>query len=449
MMGATLSRWTLAYFWIALVDLLTAEALVAAGLAYPAAPLLAPWSLVAVHLMTIGWLTMLMLGALHQFLPVIAARPLASESLALASLLLVAAGLVAMLLGFLALDGAALPPVLLPLGGLTVLIGLLVAIGNLGWTLRGVHPLPLPARFVVAASGFLAVTVVVGIAFGCAFAIPSMPGWISDLLAQGLSLHLLSGIGGWFALIAIGVSYKLLPMFMLSDEDRGAVGIGVLALVAGGVAAAWAGGLAAIFIGPEWVVVRTVGEAAAAAGMALYLWDVVQLYRARRRRVLELNSTTAAASLFMLAASLAGLIVATTARTIEAWAPPILVLLLLGWLSLLGLGQLFKIVPFLTWLERYGKELGRGPVPRVQDLVNERRARPWFIAFGFAAVGEALAAATATPVAARIAAAVLLLSTLAITTELIRVRAGAAFAGLQAPKAPTLSPPLQTKGSPP
>ncbi len=80
MMGARLSRWTPAYFAVAVLALLGAEALVAGGFAYPAAPLLAPWSLVAVHLVTIGWLSVLMLGALHQFLPVIAARWRATAS---------------------------------------------------------------------------------------------------------------------------------------------------------------------------------------------------------------------------------------------------------------------------------------------------------------------------------------------------------------------------------
>ena len=88
-LGATLSRWTLTYFAAAFAALLGAEALVASGLAYPAAPLFAPGSLVAVHLVTIGWLSLLMLGALHQFLPVIAARPLASDGAALVALVMI------------------------------------------------------------------------------------------------------------------------------------------------------------------------------------------------------------------------------------------------------------------------------------------------------------------------------------------------------------------------
>lgn len=420
--GATLSRWTPAYFAAALAALLAAEALAAAGLAYPAAPLFAPWSLVAVHLVTIGWLSVLMLGALHQFLPVIAARPLASDRLALVALGLVEAGLAAMIAGFLALDGLGVPVALLPLGGSAVLAGFLCAAGNLGWTLRGTSPLPLPARFVVAALGFLALTALLGIGFGCAFALPAPPDWLAALLAQGLALHLLAGIGGWFALTAVGVSYKLLPMFMLAEEERGRLGTSILRLMVGGLVVAMCAGLIAVLADARWHLVAEAGEAIFAAALVLYLWDARLLFRQRLRRGLELNSVTAAVSLAFLALALAGLVAVRVARGDAAAAAPLVLLALLGWLSLLGLGQLYKIVPFMTWLERYAPRLGRGPVPRVQDLVSETRARPWFAGFALGALACAAAAAIGAAGAARLGAALLFVSTLTVARELIRAR---------------------------
>lgn len=67
-------------------------------------------------------------------------------------------------------------------------------------------------------------------------------------------------------------------------------------------------------------------------------------------------------------------------------------LVLLGWLSGLGLTQLYKVVAFLSWLSRFGSQLGRGPVPRVQDLVNEPGATGFFVLY-FVAVAVAAAAA--------------------------------------------------------
>ena len=69
MPGATLSRWTPAYFAAAVLFLLLAEALMVAGFGYPATGLRSPETLALVHCVTLGWLSLLMLGALFQFVP--------------------------------------------------------------------------------------------------------------------------------------------------------------------------------------------------------------------------------------------------------------------------------------------------------------------------------------------------------------------------------------------
>jgi len=93
MLGATLSRWTMAYFVAALCCLLAVEGLMAAGYGFPSAAVAAPETLIVVHLVTIGWLTLIMLGALFQFVPVLIARPIHSNGLPLPTLILLLAGL--------------------------------------------------------------------------------------------------------------------------------------------------------------------------------------------------------------------------------------------------------------------------------------------------------------------------------------------------------------------
>ena len=86
MIGASISRWTMSYFATALAWLFVALALMVAGFGFPAAHLASPDTLVLVHVVCIGWLSVAMCGALFQFVPVLVAKPLFSEKWALPAL---------------------------------------------------------------------------------------------------------------------------------------------------------------------------------------------------------------------------------------------------------------------------------------------------------------------------------------------------------------------------
>ena len=423
MPGVDLSRWTMLYFVLALAALITAEVLMAAGFGYPAAPLQDPHTLVLVHLVVLGWLSLLLCGALFQFVPVLVARPLYSNMLPLPALIFLVAGLCFLLCGFLQLGGTGDGwPWLLPFAATSLAIGFTLVLYNLGRTLWTGRPLPLPARFVAVALGFLAATALLGGIFSFAFAVPLSSTALLAIAGAGLPLHVVAGIGGWLTFTAIGVSYRLLAMFMLAPELEGVRPRAVFWLGTLGLLAVVAGGLVLVLSNASLVPALIAGGILGAVALALYGADMLRLYRARKRPIIELNSQMAALALISLAGCviLAVVLIGLGAFTEQVGA--VVFLAVFGWLSGLGLAKLYKIVAFLTWLECYGPVLGRTVTPRVQDLVVEPGARKWFGLYFVAVWGGAIALLAASPVAFRLAAAAMAVATLAITLELARTR---------------------------
>ena len=423
LIGTGVSRWTMLHFGCAITALLAALVLMVTGYSDPLDGLRAPSTLIAVHLTTIGWLSLLMLGALYQFVPVITNTRLYSQRLPLLGLGFIGIGLAAMLLGFLALSGAgALQTVYLPTGGSLILIGFLLGGTNIALTLWKVRPLPLHAAFVAVSLVFLIVTAVLGIALSLNFVLPNPPRFLLQLSGSGVSLHIAAGLGGWFTLTVMGVSYRLLSMFMLAPDEPRRSTYAALFLTAGGLGLLIIDGLVQLEGGPAAVWVNWLGVTAAGLGFAFYLSDIVEFYRTRRRKLLELNSLTAAGALAVLAlAVLIGFVLALLGRLGE-FAAPVAYLFVFGGLTGLGLSQLYKIIPFLTWLEVFGRKLGKGPVPRVQDLVKESRAQPWFIVYFITTMFASLALAVGHGLAFRVAVAAQLLATSVIVVELWRSR---------------------------
>ncbi|MCC6869553.1 MAG: hypothetical protein IT522_12105 [Burkholderiales bacterium] len=423
MIGATLSRWTLSYFACAIAFLLGAEALMALGFGYPGAAQRSPETLVLVHCVAIGWLSLLMCGALFQFVPVLVAKPIHSNALPLPALLSIVAGLVALIAGFLQLAGD-LPPnsTTFVVASALLGIGFVLVLWNLGRTLATAWPLNISARFVAVGLASVAATVTFGIVFTLGFAGLAQTPFLIDLRAHGLPLHIIAGLGGWLTFTAIGVSHRLLAMFMLSPELDGAstrwtFHLGTLAL-----AVVVVGGVVAIAFGGGVDAVLAIAGVAGLASLALYARDVLHLYRKRVRPVIELNSRMAAVALEHLAAAVLLTVACAALGLLDRFAGALVFLVGFGWLSGLGLAKLYKIVAFVTWLECYGPVLGKTPTPRVQDLVVEPRARKWFWLY-FAAVDVAtLCLVAELPLAFRAAAAVLWIATAAIAVELVRTR---------------------------
>jgi hypothetical protein len=422
MIGSSVSKWTMSYFATGIAWLFLAEALMVGGFGFPAADLAAPDTLVLVHVVAIGWLSTCVCGALLQFVPVLVGKALFSETGALPVLGLLAAGLAALLLGFLALGGR-LPPWLwlLPAGATLLVAGFGLFAANLALTMWRARPLAPVARFVLVGLAALGVAAAMGASFACALA--GYGGTLLDAVLQaGVPLHAIAGLGGWLTLTAMGVSYRLLAMFMLSpDVDDRRSGATLLA-GAGTLGLALAGGLLAIAMQAGLELVFAVTAVSGLVTVVLYGRDVVELYRKRKRRTLELNSFMAVYALVSLAASIVLGLALAASGVLVANVGALVFLFAFGWLSGLVLAKLYKIVAFLTWLETYGPVMGRVPTPRVQDLVVEPRAARWFVGYFVSVWGATALLLAGQHLAFRVAVLAMMAATIGVVREFLRTR---------------------------
>ncbi len=290
----------------------------------------------AAHLAMLATLSMGVLGALHQFIPVITQRALASVRLSRAT--------------FLSWLGGAW---LLPVGFLTRREGVVEAGGALAATAVTLLVInvwsALSVRSDSAAVRGLRLGViglVVTACYGVVYVIDRRGQWF-DLSGHVVLAHACVGLLAWLGLAYVSVAQKLWPMFMLSHvpgRQRSAA-LSVWALF-GGTVLLSAGLLTNV--GPLAVL----GAGGAALGLGAHLTSLVRTIRHRRRGAdLHLGFVSASALWLIVGAALAlaGSLTLGANHTRGVALVASAVGAVAGWLLVALVGHSFKIVPFIAW----------------------------------------------------------------------------------------------------
>ena len=359
-------------------------AFVVAALALPwLAPALAghyyqPRVLALTHTVTLGWITLTIMGASYQIVPIVLGRPIWSERLARWQLALTAGGIGGLVGHFFIGEWAGL----LWAAGL-VTVGVSLHLVNAILSVRGLAAWTFTARLVALAHVGLGLTAVYGTLLGLDKIVRFLPGSLFPNLHAHVHLALL----GWVLPMVIGVAARVYPMFLLAREPAGwpgrvqlwGLGLGVPAVVLGILFSR---------------ALLAAGALAVAAAVLAHVSWVHAMVRGSRRPVLDWGLR------FVLTGALA--LVPVTglglALALDVLAGPRVALgyatLALGaWASLTIAGMMLKIVPFLVWYRVYGPRAGREPVPSLPDLgwpAGERLA--WaLLTAGFVALAGALA----------------------------------------------------------
>ncbi len=319
---------------------------------------------VAVHFGVLATLSTGLLGATHQFTPVVTGKPLRSVRLARAT--------------FVTWLGASW---MLPIGiatrqlGVTAGSGALAGVAVVLLAVNLASPLSARGKGVpVTALRFAVAGAVLTTALGVAFVGDRQGGWFALSGHADLAMGVL-GMFGWLGTTYVGVAEKLWPMFMLAHMPAGRRAGHLAAWAVPVGAAALAGGLGWSVPGLAWA-----GAGLLAAGLAAHLASLWSHVRHRRRKAdLHLVFVLTSAAWLPVGAGLAlagtlvlphryNLGVALVASAMAAYG---------GWLLEALVGHAHKVVPFVVWSVLRARGVATGPSGKplmFADLYDHRWA---------------------------------------------------------------------------
>jgi hypothetical protein len=359
------------------------------------------------HMVTLGWITLAIVGATYQVVPLVLEAGLWSERLARWQLGLFVAGIVGMVSHFWIGHWSGLV-----WAAVLVVVAVALHVANLALTMRRVARWTFSARLMAAGLVGITATTLFGAALGAGKLWPGLGG---ELFAS-LHAHVHLGLLGWVLPMVIGVAARVYPMFLVAREPSGWPGRVQLAGIGAGAPAVVLG----LVFGQAAAVVT--GALAMAVAVVAHLAWIVEMLRARRRGTIDTAlrfALTGAA--FLVPATVLGLALATGTRAGPRVALAYAVLAFGGWISLTIVGMMLKIVPFLVWYIAYGGLVGRDDVPPLGAVSAPAAAG---VAYGLLVPGVAaltLAVGWGDVAAIRVAGAVVAAGALAFAASIARM----------------------------
>lgn len=325
-----------------------------------------------VHLFLLGFVMMVIFGAMAQLVPVVLEVGHFAVELYYIIYPLLFIGALMMVFGFWHY------PLLLSFGGVVAFIAFGVFLLETFLTIAKVKKINFIIFTVLVANIFLLFGLIVGIVLALGYA-----GLIAIDMLSLLSAHIYLVFIGYVCVTIMGMSLVLLPMFWLSHDFswgyvKSALGVLVFSILCIS--------FGSIF---DQDVVSRVGYLLTCIALSLYFVEVFIIYKKRVRMERDIYLKSMLFSYFSL-------FVALCLGGYYFFSPSIELLLALSWFGVFGfvtfiiVGHLYKIIPFLVWYERFSIHVGKKKVPMLSDMVPTKSANLQFFANAFGTLLVAL-----------------------------------------------------------
>ena len=368
-------RLPLLFIVFGVVAFVAAQAiLLAAGPAAASGVFRLPSIWAAAHLAVLGFALMIAMGAMYQLVPVAFLTPIWSEQLGFVQFFITAAGIIAFSMSLAFYAHVALFP------GVLLVLGIILFLFQMGMTLRKQAKKNIMTLFVGSALLFLLLTILFGLTLALHF-------WSGNEAADHLFIlktHILFGMCGWFSLLIMGFSYKMVPMFSLAH--------GFSMKLARYVYVFYVTGLIVTFISffQDGRGLFASGAGLLFAGFALFAYHIWTILQKRVKKNLDRPFQFALLAIGIALILHAAAFLLSLSGNDHGMAI-VIYAYVFGWIMFSIIGYLYKIVPFLWWTHRYSKKIGQENVPTLKQMINEKWTIVQCILFTVSLVGVVIA----------------------------------------------------------
>lgn len=360
------------YFVMATLAFVFLNGLMLFGSSYVYGHHFQPEPLTFVHLAILGWATLIVMGTMTQLVPVILETTLFSNWIAKIVFWLYLLGITGIAGHFwsFAITGWGM----ISAGAITF-IAIILFILNIGLTLFKVKKIDITVAHIIAALIYLFSVALMGLILATNLGFP----FIKGNHLRYLALHASLGFAGWFSMIIMGVSYRLIPMFILSYNYSKKPGWLAFWLTNAGII----GITFEFFTGRPFYSSILIGT-----GLFMCSYQIFLIVEGRMKKTLDIGLKHAMIAYgYIPVAALLGIYVALGHGLPEMKERFILTFgftVIFGCISLIIIGMMYKIVPFLVWFHKYSDKVGKEKIPMLKDMFSERigTIQFWFINTG-------------------------------------------------------------------
>ncbi|NCI46275.1 hypothetical protein [Sediminibacterium soli] len=316
-----------------------------------------PKLLAITHLAVLGWATLLIFGATNQLAPVIAERSLYSERIPMVVLALLLLGLLLLIPSFWFFSVTRWSYT----GGALLLTAMLLHAHHVFKTMKHGRG-GIAADCILTAHVWLILTATIGLLLLVNLRYPFLP----QEHLHYLKIHGSVGMAGWFLQLVIGVSSRLIPMFLLSRSEKTGwltvtyylVNLGLVFFLVDGMTA-----------NSDWG--RPLCFLLVLAGLGFYFLFVKKCYTSAIRKKMDSGMKQTFLALLLISLPF----VLLSAAFIRPLSAPSLVTaygvsFFIGFISTLIMGQTFKTLPFIVWMHMTKPDQLPEILPK--DLFSER-----------------------------------------------------------------------------